>query len=123
MYILDPLYSNNAGSAFTIKHSSSENNISPKVQFLMGDIAILMDSLEIKGFLSVIRSAKKECQTENCTCQNSHKTIKCNTPRAEIILKVTPTILADLEELILGVLFFEEYNHILSFYEIIPFLL
>ncbi len=118
MYLLEPLYKNNAGSAFTIKTQYDDDAICSKVKFLIGDIAILMDMIEIRGFLSVIRSARKGCQIENCTCQNSYKTIKCNTPQAEIVLKVTPTILANLEDLVLGVLFFDEYNDVLSFYEI-----
>ncbi|WP_438425655.1 hypothetical protein [Aquimarina macrocephali] len=113
MYILDPLYCNSTGTAYTVK-KNNEEEVKQKIQLQIGDIAVLMNSKEIKTFLTVIRSARKGCECEDCDNKNFYKTIKCNTPKAEINFKLTPEILDGLEELVLGVLFHEEYNDILG---------
>ncbi|WP_103863586.1 hypothetical protein [Aquimarina sp. I32.4] len=113
MYTLDPLYYNSTGTAYSIKNSDFEQEVKQKIQLQIGDIAILMDIKEIEAFLTVIRSARKGCQCGKCNGKNCYKTIKCNTPQAEINFKLTPEILDGLEELVLGVLFHEEYNNIL----------
>ncbi len=117
MYNLDLLYNNTVGSAFTIK-SKYDDEVQSKIQFLIGDIAVLMDIQEIKSFLSVIRLAQKGCECKDCNQKNPYKTIKCNTPQAEINFKVTPEILIGFEELVKGVLFHLEFNDVLSFNEI-----
>ncbi|WP_074407455.1 MULTISPECIES: hypothetical protein [Aquimarina] len=114
MYILDPLYCNSTGAAYRVKKNNDENEAKQKIQLQIGDIAVLMNNKEIKTFLTVIRSARKGCQCDNCDNQNFYKTIKCNTPQVEINFKLTPEILDGLEELVLGVLFHEEYNDILQ---------
>ncbi|WP_062052646.1 hypothetical protein [Aquimarina longa] len=114
MYILDPLYYNSTGAAYTIKNSQKQDKPEPKIQLQIGDIAILMDTKELQSLLLVIRSARKGCQCDQCNKQGTYKTIKCNTPQAEINFKLTPEILDGLEELVLGVLFQEEYNTILE---------
>ncbi|MEW7278710.1 hypothetical protein ABW636_08940 [Aquimarina sp. 2201CG1-2-11] len=117
MYNLDLLYTNTVGSAFTIKNQFDEEPQS-KIQFLIGDIAVLMDVPEIKSFLSVVRLAQKGCQCTSCNQKSAYRTIKCNTPQAEINFKVTPETLVGFEELVMGVLFHLEYNDVLSFNEI-----
>ncbi|WP_103071595.1 hypothetical protein [Aquimarina sediminis] len=114
MYILDPLYYNSTGAAYTLKNSKLENDPKQKIQIHIGDVAILMDIKEIESFLTVIRSAQKGCQCKDCSNQGGYKTIKCNTPQVEINFKLTPEILDGLEELVMGILFHEEYNNILE---------
>ncbi|TSE10393.1 hypothetical protein [Aquimarina algiphila] len=114
MYILDPLFKNSTGSAFSIKNPDITGEVKEKIQLQIGDIAIYMDIIEIKAFLTVIRSAKKGCQCKDCNCKAPYKTIKCNTPHAEINFKLTPEILDGLEELVLGILFYGEYDNILK---------
>jgi len=117
MYILEELYRNQIGAAFTIRHKEShENNI--KIQFLLGDIGILMELHEIKSLLEVIHSAKNQCACTSCNQNNSCRRIKCNTALAEINLKLTPNKLEYLEELVLGVLFHNEFSDLLSLNDI-----
>ncbi len=114
MYVLDPLYCNSTGAAYTVKSYSVTQEANFKIQVQIGDIGILMDIEELRAFLSIIRSAKKGCQCKDCKSEISYKTIKCSTPLAEIIFKVTPSILSGLEELVLGILFYREYNGVLA---------
>ncbi|PKV53039.1 hypothetical protein ATE84_5173 [Aquimarina sp. MAR_2010_214] len=111
MYVLDPLYYNSTGIVYIIKNKNVKDRTNQKLQLQIGDTAILMDIKEMEIFLDVIRSARKKCQCNNKNCS---RTIKCNTPHAEINFKLTPSILDGLEELVLGVLFHEEYNNILQ---------
>ena len=117
MYILEELYQNQIGAAFTIRNKDSyETNI--KIQFLLGDIGILMELHEIKALLEVIYSAKNHCTCASCSQKNSCRRIKCNTALAEINLKLTPVNLEYLEELVLGVLFHNEFSDLLSLNDI-----
>ncbi|MDY8135940.1 hypothetical protein [Aquimarina sp. 2201CG5-10] len=118
MYILNPLYSNSIGTAFTLE--DVDGQINPKVQLCIGDIAILMDNQEIKTLLTVIQSVQKGCNCENCDCEKSSKTIKCKTPDVELKLNFTPDKLKALEEFVLGVLFHNDYSNLLSVNDIGP---
>jgi len=114
MHFLDPIYSNNTGTAFALKSGIGTENTFAKIQLQLGDIAILMDFNEMKSFLSTIKTAKKGCNCANCMQEGGYKIIKCNTAYAEVKLKVTPKIMEDLEELINGVLFEKQINSLLE---------
>jgi len=117
MYILDPLCHNTLGSAFRLKNQYDIDKVHSKIQLLIGDISILLELEEIKSLLSVIRSAQKGCQCVTCRCANT-KTIKLNTPEAEVVFKLSHQQLIAFEDLVLSILFNLEYIDILSLNEI-----
>ncbi len=111
MSLLDPIYNNDSGTVYAICNSSTSVDCYQKLQVQIGDIAIIMTLRELKSFLKVLRQAKKSCKCNNC---KGIQVLKCNTQIAEVKFKVTQTIINDLEELIMGTLFHEEYVTVLN---------
>lgn len=115
MHYLEPIFENEAGRAFYLKTSQEDSNC--KIHLFIEDVSILMDVDEIKTLLLVVRSAQKGCRCKNCNCKAS-RVIKCKTTLAEVKFKLSVEQLVKLEELILGILFQEHYEHLLSSCEI-----
>ena len=118
MNFLDPIHINNTGTAYAVLNSEDDTDFFHKVQLQIGDVAILMDVIEMTSFLKVVRSARESCECEKCKTKNGYKNIKCDTAFFEIKLKATPKMLDDLEELIMGVICNEEMNTILEIHDI-----
>jgi len=112
MNYLEPIYKNNAGTAYALK-SYGEENLN-NIQLQIGDFALLMRSDEMPSFLKVIKSAKSGCVCKDCLNNNSYRTIKCETTYASIKLKANQKLIDDLEELVLSVICNSQVEKILN---------
>jgi len=111
MSFLVPICYNDTAIAYAI---DIDNNESKKIQLQIGDIAFLMGTDELKSFLEVVKKSKKKCNCINCDNDKAIKTIKCDTPIAEIKFKVTLKMLVDLEDLISKTLFHMDYESLID---------
>jgi len=117
MFFLDPIYNNSFGASYAIKDTIETTNSSPfKVQFIIGDVAIILKEEEIKNLLNVVCSAKKGCTCKKCQNKTVPKQIKCNSNNTELIFKSNKTNIVALEDLIKGTMFELQINSILNFH-------
>ncbi len=114
MSFLDPIFYNKTGTIYALKSTYDIDEPINKVQLQIGDIAILMQKEEIRAFLNTVKKAKDSKSCECLNCNNSCKIIKCDTPMANIRLKMTEENLNDLEELVMSLFFQEKINSILT---------
>ncbi|MFC5047185.1 hypothetical protein ACFSTE_12020 [Aquimarina hainanensis] len=110
MHTLTALYSNDYGSGYKIQIVEEEP--CENIQLWLDDIGFIMTKEEVRGFLSVIRSAQVFCKCPKCK-EEGHKAIKFSTIRAEVNLKADRGVLKGLEDLVLGILFHLDYDEML----------
>lgn len=113
MNCLELIHKNNTGSVFYVKDIHCESAEINSIQLQIGEVAILMEANEMKGFLAVVRSARKKCTCVKCSCNSAYRIIKCDTIYAEVKIKATSKIIDDLEELILAVIYNKQMHNIL----------
>jgi len=110
MNYLEPIHKNSSGIVYTVKDFDKED-YSDKIQLQIGDFAILMRAEEMPNFLKVIKSVKKKSNCSNCN--EKPRVIKCETQYASVKIKVTPTAIEDLEELVLATICYYQVEDIL----------
>lgn len=114
MNFLELIHSNRSGSVYAIKNGKECENFD-KVQLHIGEVAVLLMIEEVSSFLKVIDSAKKNCNCDTCATNDTpYKRIKCNTKHTELIIKGTPELIDDLEELALAVIHIEEMDNFMT---------
>jgi hypothetical protein len=59
MYTLYPIYSNGFGATYLLTDNSSYDTEARRIQLVMGEIALIIDLLEIETLLKVIDSSIK----------------------------------------------------------------
>jgi len=112
MNYLDPIYKNNSGIVYAIKNIG-DDEVSEKIQFQIGDFAMLMTLDDMPNFMKVLNTVEKKYVCENCNSK-SHRIVKCETIYATVTIKATKSMLSDLKELVNAVLCNYEINTILQ---------
>lgn len=114
MNCLDLIHKNNTGAVYALKSLGSVHSDFNKVQLQIGEFAILLETEELQPFLQVVKTAKNKCECGKCGTNSAYKIIKCDTQYAQIKIKATSLIIADLEELMQSVIYTFQVDNILN---------
>ncbi len=115
MYTLYPIYSNGFGATYLLTDNSSYDTEARRIQLVMGEIALIIDLLEIETLLKVINSSIKGCSCKNCKEDCIPKQIKCDTIFFKLVFKTDKKNIRILKDLLEKTMFEIEMNEILNF--------
>ncbi|MBU2996346.1 hypothetical protein KO500_07865 [Cellulophaga baltica] len=114
MHFYDPIYSNTIGTTSLIKENEHEVTGSEKIQLLLGDAAIILESKDLKSVLNTVITSQQGCDCEKCQNSQQPKFIKFDTVYTTLLFKSSETNIFALEDLLRGTIFELEFSAILD---------